>query len=300
MSATVHYTQCPVCDSRDIHPLLTATDHTVSRNEFVIWQCEACSLRFTQDVPDAAHIGPYYKSEEYISHTDEAGGLINSIYRKVRRRTLQQKVHLVAQVTGKTKGRALDVGCGTGAFLTALKEAGWDVQGLEPDPDARRLASARSGLNVQPAEALYELPAGSFDVITLWHVLEHVHELHRYIERLKELLAPGGRLLVAVPNYTSGDAQTYGPFWAAYDVPRHLYHFSPRSMRMLAERHGLRVADQKPMWFDSVYISLLSSRYRKGRTDWLGAPLAGIRSNIRAFFDKERCSSLTYILEAAK
>jgi SAM-dependent methyltransferase len=300
MSATVHYTQCPVCDSRDIHPLLTATDHTVSKNEFVIWQCGACSLRFTQDVPDAAHIGPYYKSEEYISHTDTSKGLVNSLYQKVRRHTLQQKVQLVTNVTGRQKGRALDVGCGTGAFLSALKDAGWEVQGLEPDADARRLASERSGLNVQPAEALYELPPASFDAITLWHVLEHVHELQRYMERLKELLAPGGKLLIAVPNYTSGDATTYGPYWAAYDVPRHLYHFSPRSIKVLAERHGLRLNDEKPMWFDSVYISLLSSRYRHGQTNWLGAPLAGLRSNFKAFFNKERCSSLTYILEAAK
>jgi SAM-dependent methyltransferase len=298
MSATVHYTQCPVCDSRDIHPLLTATDHTVSHNDFVIWQCEGCSLRFTQDVPDAAHIGPYYKSEQYISHTDTSKGLINAMYRKVRRHTLKQKVQLVARVSGKERGRALDVGCGTGAFLTALKEAGWEVTGLEPDPEARRLASERSGLHVQPAEAFYELPSGSYDVITLWHVLEHVHELQRYMERLRELLAPGGKLLIAVPNYTSADAQIYGPYWAAYDVPRHLYHFSPGSVKVLAGRHHLRLVDEKPMWFDSYYISLLSSRYRHGQTSWIGAPLAGLRSNLNAFFNKERCSSLTYILEA--
>ncbi|TCJ19648.1 class I SAM-dependent methyltransferase [Flaviaesturariibacter flavus] len=300
MSATVHYTHCPVCNSSNIHPLLTATDHTVSRNQFVIWQCDDCSLRFTQDVPDAAHIGPYYKSEDYISHTDTKEGLVNRIYQQVRRHTLQQKVKLAMRVSGKQRGRALDVGCGTGAFLAALKEAGWVVTGLEPDPDARKIAAARAGLEVLPAEALYELPHASFDVITLWHVLEHVHELQRYMQQLRALLAPGGKLIIAVPNYTSGDAQTYGAFWAAYDVPRHLYHFSPRSMKTLAERNGLRLVDQKPMWFDSVYISLLSSRYRHGQTNWIGAPMAGLRSNFKAFFNPERCSSLTYVLEAVK
>ncbi|RYZ23617.1 MAG: class I SAM-dependent methyltransferase [Chitinophagaceae bacterium] len=300
MSATVHYTHCPVCDSTDIHPLLKATDHTVSRNEFTIWQCAACSLRFTQDVPDAESIGPYYKSEEYISHTDTREGLVNRIYQQVRRHTLQQKVKLVTQVTGKQRGRALDVGCGTGAFLAALHDAGWDVTGLEPDPDARKIATGRAGKAVRPAEDLYELAPASFDAITLWHVLEHVHELQRYMQQLRALLAPGGKLIIAVPNYTSGDAEIYGPYWAAYDVPRHLYHFSPRSMKTLAERNGLRLVNQKPMWFDSVYISLLSSRYRHGQTNWIGAPLAGFRSNVKAFFNKERASSITYILEIGK
>ncbi|RYY63359.1 MAG: class I SAM-dependent methyltransferase [Chitinophagaceae bacterium] len=297
MEGRVHYSQCPVCDSRSIGPVLTATDYTVSHAEFAIWECAACRLRFTQDVPDAQHIGPYYKSEEYISHSNSSKGLINRIYQRVRRTTLRQKVELVGSATGRSSGRALDVGCGTGAFLNALKGAGWSVQGLEPDDDARALAIRQYGLDVQEAAALYTLPEASFDLITLWHVLEHVHDLQAYLERLRNLLAPDGRLIVAVPNYTSGDAAIYGRYWAAYDVPRHLYHFAPLSVQLLVQRHGMRVLAEKPMWFDSVYISLLSSRYRYGQVHWLGAALAGLRSNIGALANKERCSSITYIIE---
>ncbi|GAA4331746.1 class I SAM-dependent methyltransferase [Flaviaesturariibacter amylovorans] len=295
MDQRVHYSECPVCGSPDVNPLFSARDHTVSGQEFVIWQCGACTLRFTQDVPTAEAIGPYYKAESYISHTDTSKGLVNRLYQRVRRYTLQQKVRLIESSSGIRRGTVLDVGCGTGAFLRTMKEAGWAVQGLEPDPDARRLASD-SGVPVQPAEVLYELPQGSFDVITLWHVLEHVHELHRYIEQLKSLLKPGGRLFIAVPNYTALDADIYRLYWAAYDVPRHLYHFSPKSLETLLGRHGLRLLEKRPMWFDSFYISLLSSRYQKGSTAWIGAPLAGLRSNLKALGNKDRCSSITYVI----
>lgn len=299
MEGRVHYAQCPVCDSQAIKEVLKATDYTVSGTEFAIWECAACRLRFTQDVPDAQHIGPYYKSEEYISHTDTSKGLINRIYRRVRRTTLRQKLRLVQAATGRSTGRALDVGCGTGAFLNALQSAGWEARGLEPDDDARALAIRQYGLDVQETSALYRLPAASFDLITLWHVLEHVHDLQGYLAQLKNLLAPGGKLVIAVPNYTSSDAATYGRYWAAYDVPRHLYHFAPESIRALVQRHRLQVLAERPMWFDSVYISLLSSRYRFGQTHWLGATMAGLRSNLGALANKERCSSLTYIIGKA-
>ncbi|RYD97909.1 MAG: class I SAM-dependent methyltransferase [Sphingobacteriales bacterium] len=297
MEGRVHYSQCPLCDSRSIGPVLTATDYTVSKEEFAIWECAACRLRFTQDVPDAAHIGPFYKSEDYISHSNTSKGLINRLYQRVRRSTLRQKVALVQKATGRSSGRALDVGCGTGAFLNALRKSGWTVQGLEPDTDARALAIRQYGLDVQEASSLYNLPEGSFELITLWHVLEHVHDLQGYLAQLRKLLAPGGRLVVAVPNYTSGDAAIYGRYWAAYDVPRHLYHFAPESMKLLVQRHGMRVAAEHPMWYDAFYISLLSSRYRSGQTHWVGAPLAGLRSNAGALANKERCSSITYIIE---
>jgi 2-polyprenyl-3-methyl-5-hydroxy-6-metoxy-1,4-benzoquinol methylase len=296
MEGRVHYNQCPVCDSGSIKPLLTATDYTVSHEEFVIWQCAACRLRFTQDVPDAAHIAPYYKSEDYISHSDTDKGLVNQLYRRVRRRTLKQKVKLIESQTGKRSGRALDVGCGTGAFLEALQLAGWTVEGVEPDDGARALAIAK-GLKVEESGALFSLEPASFDVITMWHVLEHVHDLQGYLAQLKTLLAPGGKLVIAVPNYTSGDAVTYGRYWAAYDVPRHLYHFTPESIKVLAARHGMQVVAEQPMWFDAFYISLLSSRYRNGSTHWLSAPLAGLRSNFGTMMNKERCSSLTYIIQ---
>ncbi len=293
----VHYDKCPACGSARINPLLTAKDHTVSGEDFVIWQCADCTLRFTQDVPDAVQIGLYYQSEDYISHTDTAKGLVNATYQKVRRITLAQKAAMIVSATGKEKGKLLDVGCGTGAFLAAMKEKGWEVTGIEPDPGAREVARKTHQLEPLVAGEFYNLPAESFDAITLWHVLEHVHELHRYMEQLKTLLKNDGRLFIAVPNYTSTDANIYGGFWAAYDVPRHLYHFSPVALEKLAGMHGLKLQDKKPMWFDSFYISLLSSKYMKGKTSFFGSLISGSRSNAVALVNKDRCSSLTYVFE---
>jgi 2-polyprenyl-3-methyl-5-hydroxy-6-metoxy-1,4-benzoquinol methylase len=294
----VHYTHCPVCNSDRINPLLTVKDHSVSGEEFVIWQCSNCSLRFTQDVPDDASIGRYYESSDYISHTNTSKGLINKLYQNVRNHTLNQKANLIIGQTVK-QGRILDLGAGIGAFLATMKKKGWEIKGIEPDAGARQQAKELFDLNLDETSVLHQLPEKSFDAITLWHVLEHVHQLHSYIERLKALLKPGGKFFVAVPNYESLDSSIYKLYWAAYDVPRHLYHFTPKAIQVLMQQHGLNVIAQKPMWFDSFYISLLSSKYKNGTTKWLGAGWSGVRSNLKALFKKEYCSSIIYVIEKA-
>lgn len=292
----VHYTRCPVCGSAHINPLLTVKDYSVSGEPFVLWQCADCSLRFTQDVPDENFIAPYYKSPDYISHTNTSKGLINKAYQKVRQYTLQQKAKSITAATGKNTRRLLDVGSGTGAFLHTMQQHGWSVTGIEPDADARRIAKQTYGLEVWESPALYSLPPHSFDAITLWHVLEHVHSLHTYMETLKNLLTPDGKLFIAVPNYQSSDARHYGLGWAAYDVPRHLYHFSPKAMQALLQQHGLKIIAKKPMPFDSYYISLLSSKYRNGKTNWFTALYHGFQSHMAAMADVNKCSSVTYIV----
>jgi len=296
MSSVVHYTQCPVCSSQQIHPLLTVKDYTVSGEPFVIWQCSHCCLRFTQDVPNENAIGSYYKSPDYVSHTNTNKGLINRAYQKVRAVTLQQKAKLIVQYTGMEKGNILDVGCGVGAFLYTMKEKGWQVTGTEPDAGARMVAKETFGIDALDSAALATLPQHSFQAITLWHVLEHIHQLHEYIDTLKKLLAANGKLFIAVPNYQSLDAAIYGLAWAAYDVPRHLYHFTPKAMEVLMQQHGLQIIAKKPMWFDSFYISLLSSKYRNGRTHWLSATINGLRSNAKALGNVDQCSSVIYII----
>jgi 2-polyprenyl-3-methyl-5-hydroxy-6-metoxy-1,4-benzoquinol methylase len=178
-----------------------------------------------------------------------------------------------------------------------MKQKGWEVKGIEPDEGARAKAKNLFQLVLDDTDSLETLIGGQFDAISLWHVLEHVHQLHDYIEKLKELLKRNGKIFIAVPNYRSLDAGIYRPYWAAYDVPRHLYHFSPRSMEALMERHGLKIVEKKPMWYDSFYISFLSSKYYKGRTEWITAAFAGLRSNIRALMNKDKCSSVIYIIE---
>ena len=292
----IHYTACPICNSNDIKEQLTAKDYTVSQKQFAIWHCNACAARFTQDVPAQDAIGAYYASENYISHSDTKKGIINSLYHLVRKRTLNGKRRLVINETGVGKGTILDIGCGTGAFLQTMKEAEWNITGLEPDDVARNKAAEL--YNIQPREPgkLFELPVASFNAITMWHVLEHVHELHAYIKQIAALLAANGKAFIAVPNYTSKDADIYKEFWAAYDVPRHLYHFSPQSMETLLSQHGLKLVAVKPMWFDSFYVSMLSEQYKNGKGNIVKAVLNGFISNLKAWGNTRKCSSIIYVI----
>jgi 2-polyprenyl-3-methyl-5-hydroxy-6-metoxy-1,4-benzoquinol methylase len=291
----IHYQHCPACGSEAIAAQLSAVDYTVSQQRFQIWHCKGCGLRFTQDVPDEAAIGPYYQSETYVSHSDTKKGLINTLYHLVRKRTLNGKKKLVIEQSGLLKGAILDIGAGTGAFLHTMQAAGWGVTGLEPDATARQKAAELYGIAAALPGELFALKKGSYNVVTLWHVLEHVHNLQGYLQQIHQLLAPGGCLLIAVPNYTSHDAQTYGPYWAAWDVPRHLYHFSPQAMQALLVANGFAIKRMKHMWFDSFYVSMLSERYKKGRGNLISAFFTGLLSNIKAMGKADRCSSVIYV-----
>ena len=295
---TVHRETCPACDSPEVAPALTCEDHTVSHERFDVWHCAACTLRFTQDVPTEDAIGSYYQSEEYVSHSNTSRGLVNGLYQRVRDVTLRQKLALVRELTGRDTGRVLDVGCGTGEFLHTLREAGWRTRGLEPDAGARAFAKTTYGLEVTEPDDLFALE-GPYDAVTLWHVLEHVHRLHAYLDRLRELIGEAGVLVIAVPNYTSPDARHYGEAWAAYDVPRHLYHFSPQAMTRLLARHGLRLAETRPMPFDAFYVSLLSERYRHGGLRPVRAFAQGLGSWWPARSEATRASSVMYVVRRA-
>ena len=274
-----------------------ATDHTVSSKKFPIWKCESCTGMFTQDVPDKHDIASYYKSEAYISHSNSKEGIVNKLYHVVRNHTVSEKRKLLQTVTRNRKGRLLDIGAGTGFFAGHMQQSGWEVTALEPDSSARQTAFELYGLKAEPAGSLFSLPDKSFDVITMWHVLEHVHELHEYLDKCRTLLKPGGTLIIAVPNYTSADADRYQQFWAAYDVPRHLYHFSPLSMKKLVERHFMEVKKMKAMWFDSFYVSMLSEQYRLGRPNLAGGIMAGLSSNWAALKKRSVASSIIYIIK---
>lgn len=268
----------------------------MSGQVFPIFECSDCSLRFTQDIPSQDEIGAYYKSEEYISHSNTSKGFVNNLYQSVRKQTLRHKNKLILRLTGLENGSLLDIGSGIGAFAHEMNSNGWEVTALEPDAGARKVGKELYGLDMQALDNFFQLKNASYDAITLWHVLEHVHDLHRYVDQFKILLKPKGKLIIAVPNYTSNDARTYKEFWAAYDVPRHLYHFSPQSMKELIERHGLHIEQHLPMWYDSFYVSMLSSRYQKGKTNLFSAFFNGLNSNIKAISNKQRCSSVIYVI----
>lgn len=297
MTVTSISPQCPACGSADVRTVLEAEDHTVSHEVFSVVQCQACGLRFTAPCPGEDRIGAYYASEDYISHTDTRRGLVNKLYHAVRSLTLQQKRRWVESYTGARTGQLLDIGCGTGAFLQTMRQAGWTVTGLEPDEKARDVARRRYQLAPLPPGELWRLGEGSFQAITLWHVLEHVHDLHGYLEQMHRVLHPQGRLFVALPNYTSLDARIYGPYWAAYDVPRHLYHFSPEAFAGLTARHGFQSVKVAAMPFDAFYISLLSEKYQHGAPRYLSAATRGLRSWMHARRHAESASAVLYILK---
>jgi 2-polyprenyl-3-methyl-5-hydroxy-6-metoxy-1,4-benzoquinol methylase len=292
----ISYAECPVCSGTAITKVLSAKDHTVSGEIFDIFQCDLCTARFTQNIPSENEIGKYYHSADYISHSDTKKGFINTMYHYVRNRTLSSKRKLIKKYTGLEEGSILDIGPGTGAFLHKMYNTGWNVKGIEPDTSARKKALELYGLDLKSSEELFSQLPGTFDAITLWHVLEHIHQLRDYIEQLKKLLKPNGRLFIAVPNYKSHDANVYKEYWAGYDVPRHLYHFSPESMTQLLLRHGLQLKNIKRMWYDSFYVSMLSEKYKTGKNNYFNACLTGYVSNWKALFDRERCSSLIYII----
>ena len=288
---------CPVCKSEQTHFVLRARDHTVSGEYFEIWACNHCSLRFTRDTPSMEGIGRYYQSENYISHSNTRKGLVNTLYHRVRNHTLATKCRLIRSVTGLKQGDHLDLGAGTGAFVQYMNGKGWRSQGIEPDENARRHALSDHRTVLLPAETFPTIPAASFDAISLWHVMEHVHDLHPYLQHMKKLMRPTGKLFIAVPNYTSYDGVKYRENWAAYDVPRHLYHFSPESMKYLLKANGFKLIRTEPMWFDSFYISLLSEKYATGHASLLKGFLTGALSNMKAVAQKKRCSSLIYVAD---
>jgi 2-polyprenyl-3-methyl-5-hydroxy-6-metoxy-1,4-benzoquinol methylase len=291
---------CPICNSDQTRFVLKVKDHSVSGEFFDIFECSRCSLRFTENPPPDEKIGAYYQSEDYISHSNTKQGLVNSLYHMVRSRTLANKYHLLKTATGLTKGRHLDIGAGTGAFVQYMNEHGWNSDGIEPDNQARACALTYHGTKLLPAGSFESFSPESFDAITLWHVLEHVHDLYPYMHQIKKILKPGGVLFIAVPNYTSYDAVKYGAFWAAYDVPRHLYHFSPASMQWLLKSAGFHLKEMVPMWWDSFYVSLLSEKYRSGHASLFKGFVTGAISNLKATRDHEKCSSLIFVVEKGK
>ncbi|QTE21341.1 class I SAM-dependent methyltransferase [Polaribacter cellanae] len=270
-------------------PHLNCKDFTVSKETFRILKNKEYEMLVTLPVPE--NLEDYYKSEDYISHTDSKKSLIDKVYQRVKNYTLKQKLSLLNSFETKSK-LVLDIGAGTGDFLKVCKNDNWEVLGVEPNLDAKSIAAKKG---IQLKENLLEITKQQFDVITLWHVLEHVEDLKETIKTLKSLLKPKGRILVAVPNYKSYDASFYKEYWAAYDVPRHLWHFSQKSVHKLFSEVEMVVDATLPMKFDAYYVSLLSEKYKTGKIKPLKAFYRGFLSNMKAIKNSEYSSHIYVI-----
>jgi 2-polyprenyl-3-methyl-5-hydroxy-6-metoxy-1,4-benzoquinol methylase len=248
----------------------------------------------THPQPKLENLGRYYESDDYISHTDGKRSLFEKLYHAVKQKALRDKVKLIEK--WHIKGKLLDIGAGTGDFLVEAKKAGWDITGTEPSEKAKSIAVNKG---VSFIDSIQEIKDNSFDVITMWHVLEHVPDVNEQIMELKRILKPDGVIVIAVPNFKSYDAKYYGAYWAAYDVPRHLWHFSKTAINKLFAGENMELVKVEPMKFDSFYVSLLSEKYKTGEMSFIKGFMIGLRSNLKATKNFEYSSHI-YIIKNAK
>jgi ubiquinone/menaquinone biosynthesis C-methylase UbiE len=287
---------CPVCGTDTFTLFLSGKDYFLTSQEFSIIRCSKCGFRITDPIPSADVMGGYYESTDYISHESGGKKLINLVYKAARFLTVRSKFRLIRKyVKGK---KLLDIGCGTGEFLSFCKGRGFECSGIEPNPKAREFAINRHKLRVKPELSFSEEENETYDCITMWHVLEHVYDLHGTLGSLKRALKKTGTLILALPNPDSWDAKHYKECWAAYDLPRHIYHFSSGHISALAKKHGFVLEKILPQYLDAFYISMLSENYRRRKKDPVMGFINGLRSNFHASDPSLGYSSHIYILSA--
>jgi len=289
--------ECPACSSKSFKFIQKCKDFLVSFEEFNIVECHHCQLLFTNPRPDIHEISKYYDSSDYISHSNSSSGLFNRAYQNIRNYSIGKKIKLIEGLNESRPKKLLDIGCGTGEFLAACKTAGWECNGVEPNEAVRKKVIEKYAINAYPESVLEDkaLSISEFSIITMWHVLEHVHELRKRLEQTYQLLSAGGHLIIAVPNPASEDAHHYGDLWAAYDVPRHLYHFKPEVLKKLVQGFGFRFIQSRPMPFDSFYVSLLSEKHIQASLSTFKALFNGLKSNLKAGKTAEKYSSVIYV-----
>jgi 2-polyprenyl-3-methyl-5-hydroxy-6-metoxy-1,4-benzoquinol methylase len=242
--------------------------------------------------PKPKDLTKYYEFEDYISHKENSISLVDIIYDLVKSLMFNTKLKILKSNQPDIKS-VLDYGCGTGEFASYLSKKGIRSSGVEPTKKAFDQAN-KAGVKLHKDLNKVE---GTFDAITLFHVLEHVEDYIKVLKDLKAKLNPGGLLVIAVPNYKSYDACYYKEKWAAWDVPRHLWHFKRQDFSSIAELLNLKLVHVKPMRFDAYYISMISESY-KGNHKLKGV-YRGWKSNRKAKKTGEYSSNI-FVMEAYK
>lgn len=286
--------RCPLCAHENLYFSFSTMDYFLSGEEFEVHQCISCGLLITNPFPDDVASMAYYQSQNYYSHPVKRQNLLAFFYQLIRKWNVASKTRLLKKYCGS--GKILDIGAGSGSFLKSCQNAGFTVMGIEKDQNARNYCITKLGLHVVSSELDSEIDESSQDVITLWHVLEHIHNLPDIIKRILMWMKPGAYLILALPNPESPDALFYGKYWAGWDVPRHLYHFSSDTMRFLGEKNSLLLVDIVPMRWDAYYVSILSEQYRGTSLAAFRGLYQGLISNFKAE-TSGNFSSLTYVFQ---
>lgn len=286
---------CLICNEQNFSKVHTCKDYSTSKETFTIVSCDKCNFTFTNPRPEDENLGAYYISDKYLSHSNAVKTLFEKLYQIVRKYAIGQKLKLVKQFS--LRKTHLDIGCGTGEFLNACKLDGFKTTGIEPSEIARKQAADHYNLNISKNTDLNQFDTNSFETITMWHVLEHVPNLNETIEKIEKILDSNGSLIVAVPNLKSWDAQYYKQYWAAWDVPIHLWHFSKESIEALFKKWNFKLVKTKPMLFDSFYVSVLSEEYKTGQKNLLKGFFMGLTSNVIALFGNNGYSSTIYVFQ---
>lgn len=287
--------ECPICSSTSFHNKCICQDYLISGESFALTECNQCQFLFTNPRPSKTHIPKYYQSPDYQPHRNKNNSLIDYLYTIVRNFSLNKKYKLIKHHSTHETGQVLDVGSGNGVFLNFMKKKGWKTTGIEFDETARLISQQKYGLNIE--NSIFNLKVKKqYHVVTLWHTLEHVYDLNDTLSKVKELKTKKGKIFIAVPNISSFDAHYFKEFWAAYDVPRHLYHFTPETMKALLKKHKLKITHTHPLTFDSFYVSLLSTKYQYSYYNFIKALYVGLKSN-REAKNTGQYSSLIYVVK---
>ena len=292
MEKITQHSKCPLCNSTNISNYMEVKDYFFTQEMFSLSICKECKFVFTNPVP--SNLSKYYETTEYFSHNTSANGVLGKLYSTLRNINIKRKYKLVKKYN--KSGSILDIGCGTGELLSFFKKNNWKTKGIEPNISARTFARENYDLEIEQEKALSTYEPKSFDVISMWHVLEHVPDMHERIKRVSELLKDDGTAYIALPNLNSPDSKKYGNYWSALDVPRHLYHFTQQTFNKLSSLNNMKIIHAEPMKFDSYYVSMLSEKYKNNSMYFLSALISGTISNLKAN-KNNNFSSMIYVVK---